>query len=147
VRPGYYYERLTPSTASTSPPRPRVPSSRSRIRRLAILAIGIGPTTDISGLIVRHGSADQGGGLYAVASSPKFTNCVFAENVAVLGGGAYLRDGSQASFVNCAFVDNLATVGGGVPRFRGGVVASCDIGTNDASDAPRSPPTTPPRPA
>jgi len=136
VRPGYYYERLTlvdgvDITAET----PGTVYLEAESDGSAITAIRVGATTQISGLIVRHGSADQGGGLYAVAASPVFTNCVFQENVAVLGGGAYLRDGSQASFVGCAFVDNLATVGGGLYLdFAAVTIASCDISNNEASD-------------
>jgi hypothetical protein len=136
VRPGYYYERLTlvdgvDITAET----PGTVYLEAESDGSAITAVGIGTATQISGLVVRHGSADQGGGLYAVASNPVFTSCVFQENVAVLGGGVYLRDGSQASFVGCAFIDNLATVGGGLYLdFASVTIASCDISNNEASD-------------
>jgi hypothetical protein len=136
VHPGYYYERLTLSegvavTASTS----GTVILEAEGDGSAITALGVGATTTVTGLVVRHGSAEQGGGLYAVAANPVFTNCRFTENVGILGGGACLRDGSRASFIGCTFDANSATVGGGLYLdFATVSISSCDLHDNVASD-------------
>jgi len=74
----------------------------------------IGSSTTVDGIVFRNGSAVQGGGLFAVGSTPRFQNCRFESNGAALGGGVSLTQGSAATFDNCTFTRNNASVGGGL---------------------------------
>jgi hypothetical protein len=101
----------------------------------AVTAVGIGATTTITGLVFRNGSADSGGGLFAVATNANFTDCVFESCGAVLGGGAYLRDGSHAVFLRCTFANNQSSVGAGLYLdFAGVTLTSCTVLGNWARD-------------
>lgn len=136
VHAGFYYERLTlRDGVAIAAQLPGSVFVEGEAAGSVVTAIGVGTTTTVSGLTFRHGSAQQGGGLYAVAASPVFTGCTFAENSAVLGGGVYIRDGSRARFVSCQFNSNLASVGGGLYLdFAPISLSSCTIAANDASD-------------
>jgi hypothetical protein len=136
VEAGWYHERLTLKNGVSVhglPPGAVVVDAEGE--GPVVTALGIGTSTTISGLVLHHGSALHGGGLYALASSPTFQDCIFTSNTAVLGGGAYLRDGSRAVFVECQFVGNLATVGGGLyVDFSAVRLDACRLSGNEASD-------------
>ena len=74
----------------------------------------IGSSTTVEGICFRNGSAEEGGGLQAIGSTPTFRNCVFESNGAAIGGGAFLAQGSAIRFEDCTFTRNSAPVGGGM---------------------------------
>ena len=99
-----------------------------------VTAIGITAATSVRGIRFVHGSAEAGGGLNAVASSPAVTDCAFEASTAVLGGGAYLRDGSRPTFTTCRFAGNLASVGGGLYLdFSAATLQNCVVAGNEAA--------------
>jgi predicted outer membrane repeat protein len=57
-----------------------------------------------------------GGGVLNSASSPRYSNCLFFDNVAqaLSGGGAHDRDSTAVVYHHCTFVGNSAMVGGGI---------------------------------
>ena len=52
--------------------------------------------------------------MYNVNSSPALTNCTFAGNSALYGGGMYNSAGSSPALSNCTFAGNSAYYGGGM---------------------------------
>jgi hypothetical protein len=59
--------------------------------------------------------ADFGSGVACHASSPRFTDCVFANNlVAEIGGGLLCQMGSHPTLEDCTFENNHAEIGGGL---------------------------------
>ena len=80
-------------------------------------------TAQLSGFYVfaAYGSA-KGGGIYVRDSSLTISKCVFTENHAIKGGGAYLEGDIDVWFNECEFVSNLADDDGGaisVLRYNG----------------------------
>lgn len=136
IEPGFYYERLVlRDGVAVSAEVPGSVVVDAEAAGPVVSAIGVGSTTLVTGLVLRHGSAVAGGGLWAVAASPVFAGCTFEDNTAVLGGGAYLRDGSRAEFVECRFTGNQASVGGGLYLdFSAAHLSSCTIDGNAAGD-------------
>jgi hypothetical protein len=115
VAPGTYFETLslvdgvnlkaqTPGTAIVD----------AEAEGSVVQAHQIGSNTLVEGMTFRNGSANQGGGLFAIGSSTRFVNCRFESNGAALGGGASLTQGSTMSFDACTFTHNSAAVGGGI---------------------------------
>lgn len=65
-----------------------------------------------SNLVLSNSAADDGGGLWlSNGGGMLVVNTVFADNVAPVGGGVYVRD--NATIANCTIADNLATIEGG----------------------------------
>jgi predicted outer membrane repeat protein len=133
---GYYYERLTLRNGVSV-----VAQAIGTVYVLAesegpvLTAVGIGSTTTVRGLVLGEGGAYAGGGLYAVASSLRILYCTFEANNAVVGAGAYMRDGSTPRFTGCTFIHNLASVGGGLYLdFSRAVVESSFVIGNTAKD-------------
>ncbi len=89
---------------------------------------GEGPGTVIRGFTITHGSAEQGGGMINLASSPTVAECTFHANIAAAdGGGIYNSAGSAPTVIDCTFTDNVA--GGcaaGTCRGRGGGIYTGD---------------------
>jgi len=136
VRPGTYHERLTlrDGVAIEAETLGSV-TVEAEGEGSVVTAIGIGTSTTIAGIWFRNGSAVEGGGLWALASSPTFYDCGFEANSAVLGGGAFLRDASRVGFVRCVIAGNVATVGGGLYLdFSQAQVSNSFIHSNDALD-------------
>jgi hypothetical protein len=84
-----------------------------------------GPNTILDGLVITGGNAcgpagydGYGGGMINLGADvgPTVRNCVFQDNHAIKGGGAFFADlGADASFVNCIFRDNTtAGLGGAI---------------------------------
>jgi hypothetical protein len=136
VRPGTYHERLTlrdgvSIVAETQGSVTVDAESEGSV----VTAVGAGPTTLVTGIWFRNGSALAGGGLYALAASPIFVDCSFESNSAILGGGAYLRDASRVDFVRCIFADNEASAGGGMYLdFSQASITSSYVHSNEALD-------------
>ena len=58
--------------------------------------------TIIEGFTITGGSADYGGGMINIGSSPTLTNCTFESNTSTYGGGMYNND-SSPMLENCTF--------------------------------------------
>jgi len=74
-----------------------------------------GPTTRIEGFTFRNGSAQNGGALIILSSSPTIVDCVFQDNAAITqGGGAYVVEiGADPRFERCVFRRNDGGLLGG----------------------------------
>jgi len=80
------------------------------------------PRSILDGLTITDGYHDQGGGInFSDCARPTVTNCIFRENRASLGGGAYAESGPTLS--NCTFSNNSADGGGGL--YNNGDDADC----------------------
>jgi hypothetical protein len=135
VRAGTYYERLfLRDGVDVHAETPNSVIVDAESEGTAVTAIGISAATSIQDIRFLHGSAETGGGLNGIASSPVFNRCAFEASTAVLGGGVYLRDGSRPTFSNCTFAGNLAAVGGGLYLdFAAATLQNCVITNNEAS--------------
>jgi hypothetical protein len=56
----------------------------------------------------------RGGGVFCVNSSPTFEACTFEGLYGVYGGAVYCRESASPKFENCIFINNRALVIGGV---------------------------------
>lgn len=73
----------------------------------------------ISECTFRGNSADMGGGIVNVNSSPSIQNCLFGDNTST-GGGAIANKFSSPEIVNCTFSANTAAeYGGAIGNFTG----------------------------
>lgn len=100
-----------------------------------IKANKIGSSTLIEGICFRNGSAEEGGGLYAIGSNPTFRNCVFESNGAAVGGGVSLTQGSTVRFEDCTFTRNTASVGGGMHLdFSAATIIRCFFAGNECTN-------------
>lgn len=81
-----------------------------------IITLGSGQDSTISGIAIRNGSADNGGGIYCeTGSSPIIENCYFTGNTASEKGGAiYCAASSTPTIRGCLINGNIASEGGGV---------------------------------
>lgn len=68
----------------------------------------------VDGFSILNGSAEDGAGLLAVASSPSVLGCVFRDCEAVESGGAVALKGGSPHFTGCLFDGNRGTDGGAV---------------------------------
>ncbi len=67
--------------------------------------------------ITGNDSCNMGGGIYCYGghSAPMISNCLISGNEAeTLGGGCYSSHGATPTIRNCVFQDNVAIVGGGI---------------------------------
>lgn len=72
-------------------------------------------TTRFEGLTLTGGSAETGGGVACVSSSPNFKNCSVSGNFAIAGAGIHCRDSSSVTVTDCSFSGNpSAGTGGGI---------------------------------
>lgn len=67
----------------------------------------------LTGLTVKNGNAQRGGGIYCYNSSPTISKCVVSANVANSGGGIANWHGNP-KLINCIFSRNRAKYGGAV---------------------------------
>lgn len=66
----------------------------------------------ISGLTIRHGVGNNGGGLYNIDADLTLTDIVFTENTANYGGGMY-NDSGNITLANVDFLNNTSVESGG----------------------------------
>ena len=71
-----------------------------------------GSYTTIDGFTLTNGSAQLGGGILCLDSSPRISNCRIFHNTADTGGGIYCDSGSRTLISNM-ICHNIATVNGG----------------------------------
>lgn len=90
----------------------------------------------LDGFILRNGTADSGGGVYASASSFTLANCTITANRSLtFGGGIACWDVSSPTLINCQIIANSADAfGGGVFCFifSSPVFKECTITRNSA---------------
>lgn len=60
----------------------------------------------VDGFTISGAYHPNGGGVWCKGSSPKFKNCVFADNIGLLSGGAVRCKSASPVFENCTFVFN-----------------------------------------
>ena len=99
---------------------------------------GEGPNTVLRGLTVTNGvAAENGGGMYISACSPKVTDCVFRGNAAEnAGGGMYyeVRPDGGEQVLRCEFTGNAAHDGAGMWLGEGGLpITGCTFANNSAA--------------
>ncbi len=97
---------------------------------------GESPAALLDGFTIINGSAQRGGGIYCLGSSPTIRNCVVSNCSGYYCAGIYCRDGSNATIYGCTIADNAGTYGGGVRCVSSNVqVINCLIINNDCSTA------------
>ena len=65
--------------------------------------------TSISGIVLRNGNADYGGGIYINGASPLIENCIITDNTAgISGGGIYATGQANPMFRNCKVINNYS---------------------------------------
>ncbi len=94
----------------------------------------------LQGITIRHGSADQGGGIYCSDAAPVIINCVFTENSAFTqswggGGGLFCWQESSIQVIDCTITSNSAEMEGGGIYFHSDwghppSLINCDISSN-----------------
>jgi hypothetical protein len=97
---------------------------------------GESPSAVLDGFTIINGSAQRGGGIYCLGSSPTIRNCVVSNCSGYYCAGIYCRDGSSAIIYGCTIVDNIGTYGGGIRCVNSSVqVINCLIANNSSSSA------------
>ena len=94
-------------------------------------------TSILRGLTIRNGwSADFGGGVYCIHSSPAIQNCFITRNSAVTKGGGIYGYDSDLILENClVFLNSSLEDGGGLACYTSSLsVRSCRIEHNTAAD-------------
>lgn len=76
---------------------------------------GEGPDTVLEGFTITGGSADTGGGMLNIGSSPTIINCIFINNHADdRGGGMYNREGNPTIIASTFRENSAIEMGGGM---------------------------------
>ena len=93
-------------------------------------------TSVVDGFTITNGSADKGGGIYCVGSSPTIADCTVTRNTAILyGGGIECLTGASPTIRDCTISGNSAgNAGGGIDCYDGSnpTVVNCVIAGNVA---------------
>lgn len=94
-----------------------------------------GNETVLSGVTVRNGLADNGGGILCYYSSPTITKCNINNNSASADGGGMNCDHSSPNITNCKITQNYASNdGGGIKCYHSSpIIIGCIISDNSAS--------------
>ncbi len=114
--------------------------------RRCVIAQAIGESvTILDGFTIRNGKTAtgdfeivcMGGGMLNLSSSPVVTNCTFAGNAAVAGGGMSNEIDSSPVITNCVFAGNAAVAGGGMLNgfASSPVVTNCVFAENAANSS------------
>ena len=160
IAPGLYAERvpinpdgrsiLVTGTMIDGVPATILDGNQSH--RVIICDSGEDDSTEFTGLVIQNGLADgvafggtigRGGGMLISGSSPRVTNCIFRNNVALERGGAIAnRRGdfdpaeptSNPTITNCVFHDNQAPNGGAIRNDDGSspIITDCLFRKNSA---------------
>ncbi len=81
---------------------------------------GEGPGTILEGFTITGGSANNGGGMHNLASSPTINQCIFTGNTAAdRGGGMYNREGSPTITGSVFSQNSSGAMGGGMFNIEG----------------------------
>lgn len=100
-----------------------------------VTASGVGTTAKLDGFTIANGTADNGGGIYMVGSSPTISNCIISGNSANYGGGIRCNS-SSPNIINCIVSQNLAIDGGGIGCWSDSspTITNCTIDDNAATE-------------
>jgi predicted outer membrane repeat protein len=105
-----------------------------------VTAIDVDDAATLQGFTITGGSAENGGGMLNIGSSPAISDCVFRENAAsAYGGGMFNRD-SSPTIHSCAFIRNTAVEheagGGGIYNAdrSNPTIDSCSFSRNTARE-------------
>ena len=100
--------------------------------RLLECSSGETASTEFRNLTLLGGSADLGGGMYNLDSSPRLVNCAFSGNTADIFGGAMYNKRSNPTITNCLFISNDAPfAGGGIYNIDSSPnLSGCEISAN-----------------
>lgn len=91
--------------------------------RCLVFENGEGRAAVVAGVVLRHGSASEGGGVQCTAASaPTLVDCEFMECAADRGGGMNCDVGTYPLLVGCVFRENYASAAGGGLRVTGASV-------------------------
>jgi len=86
----------------------------------------------ISRCIITRNSADNGGGICTFSGDPFVTSCIVSENSAQYGGG-FFSSGGAPRLTNCTLARNNAEYGGAIVSITGHqIIANCTIVENTA---------------
>lgn len=93
-------------------------------------------STRIEGFYIRNGSADSGGGILCLGSSPEISDCVFFANVVTGdGGGMYCDPGfTFPTLTDCNFDYNTAGESGGGMYCGSATLVGCSFWHNTAAN-------------
>lgn len=81
--------------------------------RCFIFTNGESPAARLEGIIMRRGSASDGGGIHCDGASPTIVNCEIAECFAIRGAGMDCIGGAAPTVTGCTFRENDAEAAGG----------------------------------
>ena len=94
----------------------------------------------LSGVTIRNGRSDKGGGIACLGASPTIQNCIIENNASVEGnddgGGGIFIDTTSNPVIQCCTVkgNNSARYGGGIANYSGdALIYDCTITENTAS--------------
>ncbi len=96
---------------------------------------GEGSDSLLSGLKVRNGHDNFGGGIYCNSSSPTIAKCIITENFSNWGAGICCEYSSSPLIANCTITKNSSDNGGGVYYFNSSLsrLIDCTIIDNSGS--------------
>ncbi len=125
VAPGTYFESLNFlgkafTLRSSHGPSVTTIDATGLNNSVITCVLGEDTNTTIEGFTITGGTADNGGGMHILHSSPIVNNCIFIENSAnEYGGGMYNGINTQPKVANCQFIRNNANyTGGGIHNFQ-----------------------------
>ena len=124
VAPGTYFETITflgkgITVRSSGGPLVTIIDGTGSNGSVVQCVSGEGPDTVIEGFTITGGSADVGGGMRNIGSSPTVIDCIFKDNNATdRGGGMYNRQGSPTIIGSMFKMNSAVEMGGGMFNLR-----------------------------
>lgn len=90
----------------------------------------------LDGFTIRNGYRNEGSALLLSNSSPRISNCIFANNHSTVSGGAIKFKSSSPTLTNCTIVNNSCNSGAAVFGIAGSrpEFVNCIVAYNDSSD-------------
>jgi len=97
------------------------------------------PDSVLEGFTITHGSAEYGGAAQIQEATPTITDCIFASNLATIGGAIHdiSYEGGGLNLLRCSFDGNQALLAAGAIFSAGGLTAvDCVFTDNDGAEGP-----------
>jgi hypothetical protein len=144
VAPGTYFERISfggKAITVRSSGGPHVTTIDGQGSGTVVLFLN-GETADsvLTGFTITHGSAEFGGAAWIPGAAATFSDCMFTDNSAVIGGAIHHIGGGPGSGLNlfrCLFDGNQASFAAGAVFSAGGLnAADCVFTDNDGVEGP-----------